>query len=134
MLLGGAYAYGAYGYPYSHPYNFHNSSGTNTNGTNTTLPVECVCAQYQECGCDDNTDSSYLDQVVGNGTISNGTLASVQMVNGTKTLVINGTLPNGTTASGGSVSANAAVRIGGWGEMTGYWMMLSAVAAIVLTT
>jgi len=89
-----------------------------------------LCAQYQECGCDDNNDSSYLDSVVGNGTNLNSTLARVNNVNGTQTLLINGTLPNGTTASGGTTSG--ASRLDGWAAVSGWWMTAAIVTAIVL--
>lgn len=120
-----------YSYAYSHPVSFQNSS-SGTNGTNTTLPVQCVCQQYAECGCDDNGDGGYLASLVGNGSegAMNATLAQIKEVNGTRRLVVNGTLPNGTTASGGSVSAGGAAK--GLAELSGWGMMLAAVAAIVL--
>src|ERR1051326_6977517 len=55
--------YGAYVYPYSHPYTFVNTSAANAtfpNGVNTTLPVTCLCSAYEECSCDDNTDSQFM--------------------------------------------------------------------------
>ncbi|GAB7341749.1 hypothetical protein MBLNU457_g0082t1 [Dothideomycetes sp. NU457] len=125
LAFGGLWAYGAYAYPYAHPYTFHNASSHNN--TNTTLPVECLCAQYQECGCDDNNDTSYLDSVVGNGTNLNSTLARVRDVNGTQTLLINGTLPNGTTAA-----TSGASRLDGWATVSGWWMTAAVVTAIVL--
>lgn len=132
LAFGGLWAYGAYGYGYAHPYSFHNQSSTNS--TNTTLPVQCICAQYSECGCDDNDDDSYLSSLVGNGSASdmNSTLARVTDLNGTRTLVVNGTLPNGTTAAGGTTSASGAgsLRLA---ELSGWWMMLAVVAATVLS-
>ncbi|KAK0653883.1 hypothetical protein DIS24_g5590 [Lasiodiplodia hormozganensis] len=113
-----ASAYGAYGYHYTHPYIFRNTSDSNNNGTNTTLPVECYCQQYTVCGCDDNNDTAYYDSLVGNGSYDalNKSLVTVARVNGSDTLVINGVLPNGTTASGGSDSAAppALAKFGGW--------------------
>lgn len=140
-LLGGAAlgfgAYALWAYPWSHPYYFHNrteaaQNATYGNSTNTTLPVECVCAQYQECGCEDQQDDSYLASIVGNGSAAdmNSTVARVVNVNGTDTLVINGTLPNGTTAAGasGDTSAAAFMRVP---ESAGMWLIAAGVGAFV---
>lgn len=132
-FAGGLWAYGAYSYPYHNPYVFHNASRNGTN--NESIPVQCWCPRYSECGCDDNEDQNYLNGIVGNGTITNTTLAKVQNLNGTDTLVIDGTLPNGTTAPGGSddgvTTVSGAVKLGGPGEFSGWWMMLSTVVAII---
>ncbi|KAK3071180.1 hypothetical protein LTR53_009091 [Teratosphaeriaceae sp. CCFEE 6253] len=124
LLAGGALAffpgiwlYGAYAYPYNHAYLYHN----NTNNQNETRPVQCYCAQYAECGCDNNTDSSYLNEVANNKTVSR-----VAVVNGTETLLINGTLENGTTAAGGTDSAAGSLRQG-LAEMSGWWIVLAGV-------
>lgn len=100
----GLWLYGAYAYPYSHPYGFYNR----TAGQNQTKAVNCLCQQYSVCGCDDNDDTTYLDGLVGNGSSAalNQTLVRVANVNGTDTIFVNGTLPNGTTASGGTDSAS----------------------------
>jgi len=95
------------------------------NGTNMSLPVTCLCQEYQVCGCDENDDQMYLKDLVGNGSYAalNKTLVTVSDVNGTQTLVLNGSLPNGTTAPGGSDdddSAALAITIGKYG---GYWAM-----------
>lgn len=66
-----------------------------TTEQNVTRPVTCVCRQYRECGCDDNGDQGYRDQVANNDTLALG----VVTINNTQTLVLNGTLANGTTAS-----------------------------------
>lgn len=143
-VLGGAalgvgayalYGAGAYIYPYPHPYYFHNrteaaQNQTYTNSTNSTLPVQCVCAQYSECGCEDQQDNSYLASIIGNGSASdiNSTVARIANVNGTTTLIVNGTLPNGTTAAGGSDSAAGALRVP---ESAGMWMLAAGVGAFV---
>jgi len=132
----GLWLYGAYEYPYSHPYTFYNrtapASGTNTTGMNETKPVTCLCAAYEECGCDDNGNTTFLDSLIGDGTYSelNQTLVTVADVNGTSTIVINGTLPNGTTSSGGTEDAfSAGVR--NVVEISGYWVMLTLVGCTV---
>lgn len=71
---------------------------------NQTKPVDCLCQQYSECGCDDQDNNSFLDDVIGNGSYAslNSSLIRVADVNGTSTIILNGTLPNGTTAAGGT--------------------------------
>ena len=116
----GIWLYGAYAYGYPHG-TYHN----NTNNQNETHPVQCLCAQYQQCGCDNNTDSSYLDSVANNATV-----AKRAVINGTDTLVINGTLPNGTEA----VTASSAAA-GGYrqrlAEMSGFWVVVAGVGYAV---
>ncbi|KAF2758545.1 hypothetical protein EJ05DRAFT_537894 [Pseudovirgaria hyperparasitica] len=100
-LFVGTFAYGAYMYPYGSRYTFRNVSA-GQNGT-TTLPVKCICAAFLSCGCDENTDQTYINSLVGDGDYNklNKTLVQVTEPNGTRTLAINGTLANGTTAPGG---------------------------------
>jgi len=150
FAFGGLLAYGAYSYPYSHPYSFRNLSHTNTT-ENQTIPVNCLCGQYQPCGCDDNDDREFLDSIVGNGTGLDPNIAQVVRVNGTDTLAIDGTLSNDTSSStdtsGGNDGAvpaptvstfasNPAISIAfrltaGWKELSGWWMMLATVVAII---
>ncbi|KAF1966675.1 hypothetical protein BU23DRAFT_544172 [Bimuria novae-zelandiae CBS 107.79] len=124
-LLPGLWLYSVYPYHFSNPYRFTNQSDTNStnpNGTNTTLPVTCLCEQYSSCGCDENDDQKYLNDLVGNGSYDalNKTLVNVADVNGTRTLVINGTLPNGTTAPGGQDDAGIALALP---KFTGYYAL-----------
>ncbi|MCJ1246962.1 hypothetical protein MMC30_004173 [Trapelia coarctata] len=121
----GLWLYGAYAYPYSHPYNFRNT----TANQNQSLPVECVCAQYSACGCDDNSNSTYIDDLIGNGSLADmdDTLVRVTVVNGTKTLVINGTLPNGT--DGATSAAHSSTRT--WAENSGFWVVGAVVGLTV---
>ncbi|KZF24279.1 hypothetical protein L228DRAFT_245187 [Xylona heveae TC161] len=130
----GLWLYGAYAYPYGHPYTFHNSSATNAtnpNGVNQTLPVECFCQQYSVCGCDSNNNTAYIQSLLGNGSESsmNSSLVHVAEVNGTQTILINGTLPNGTTAAGSTSGA------GGMQQMllqqAGYWVIAVMVGGAV---
>jgi len=101
-IFPGIWLAGAYGY-HDGNYNYHNSS----NNSNESLPILCLCQQYSVCGCDNNTNTTYLDGVIGNGSAEsmNASLIRITDVNGTRTAIINGTLPNGTTAAGGSDSA-----------------------------
>ena len=115
----GIWLYGAYAYPYSHPYTYHN----NTNNQNETHPVQCLCGQYQQCGCDDNNSTDYLDSVANNNTI-----ARVANVNGTDTLVVNGTLPNDTADATTSAAGNYKQ---GLAEMSGFWLVIAGVVYTV---
>ncbi|KAL5113809.1 hypothetical protein ACEQ8H_008310 [Pleosporales sp. CAS-2024a] len=142
-IMPGLWLYSVYPYYYNTPYTFRNRSANRTNnidnnndrrslvylvtrqdqqGANETLPVVCLCQQYSVCGCDENTDSAYIDDLVGNGSYAalNKTLITVSDVNNTKTLVLNGTLPNGTTAPGGTDDSAAGHGIA---KYTGYWAM-----------
>ncbi|KAI9762505.1 MAG: hypothetical protein M1835_008004 [Candelina submexicana] len=87
-IFPGLWLYGAYAYPYSSPYNFRNR----TSNENQTLPITCLCQEYSVCGCDDNNNSTYLDGILGNGSMAalNDSLARISDVNGTRTLVLNG--------------------------------------------
>lgn len=148
------YPYGAYAYPYYHPYGFYNRTGrrnatnstntrrevdfemiqirqTTTTGINETKPVTCLCAMYAVCGCDDNGNKTFLDSLIGDGTYANLNLSlvDVAVINGTSTIVINGTLPNGTTAAGGTEDAFGAATA--LTQASGYWVMIALVAATV---
>lgn len=51
--LYGLWAYTVYSYPYSQPWRFRNS----TTNQEEEKPVVCLCEEYSECGCDENTVS-----------------------------------------------------------------------------
>lgn len=150
LLLGGAalaimpglWLYSVYPYHYTSPYRFYNRTANSTNnnnnnnnnarsivirqsqqqGANETLPVVCLCQEYSVCGCEENTDQAYIDDLIGNGSYAalDKSLVTVSQVNDTRTLVLNGTLPNGTTAPGGVDDAAAALSIR---RYFGYWVM-----------
>ena len=145
-IFPGLWLYGVYQYPYTHPYTFVNETITNAtfpNGINQTLLVDCLCQQYSVCGCDDNSDSTYLHDLIGNGSYAalNMTLVTISTVNGTRTIAINGTLPNGTTASGGTDSLpNGTAASGGTDslapkqralEFAGWWVMSAVVVYFI---
>jgi hypothetical protein len=92
-------------------------------GVDVTMNVTCLCAQYSVCGCDDNSNSTFLDSIIGDGTNLNTSIVNFANINGTPTVVLNGTLPNGTTAAGGAENASGAaanmVR-----NIGGYWVMV----------
>jgi hypothetical protein len=137
-MLPGLWLYSVYPYYYNDPYKIFNRSATKidhdrrdfvnirvrqeTQGANETLPVICLCQQFQVCACDENNNQQYIKELVGNGSYSalNKSLVVVSSVNGTKTLVLNGSLPNGTTAPGGVDDAAAGLNIKNY---YGYWFM-----------
>ena len=114
LIFPGLWLYGVYQYEFANRYNFRNATNTTQPQLNESLPVQCLCQQYNACGCDDNNDPSYLDSVIGNGSMAalNRSLVSIGPVNGTKTVVLNGTLPNGTdtTDTSSSDTTSAATR------------------------
>ena len=113
LFFPGIWLYGAYAYNYPQEYTYHND----TTNTNQTRPVECLCANYNECGCDSNNETDYVDSVANNKTI-----ARVAEVDGVQKLVINGTLPNGTTVAGAAGSFRHGIA-----EMSGWWVVIAGV-------
>ncbi len=89
---------------------------------------------YSACGCDNNSNTTYLDSLVGNGSTAdeNSTLIHIGNVNGTKTLIINGTLPNGTNdtdSNSNSTTSDAARQ--NMLEYSGFWLVGAIVGATV---
>lgn len=130
LVFPGLWLYSAYPY-YLNQYRFYNESYRNATqqGMNQTLPVTCLCQDQFACGCDQNDDPRYINELVGNGSYDalNKTLVTVSDVNGTRTLFLNGTLPNGTTSPGGQDDAGINLKVGKW---AGFWV----VGMIVLST
>ena len=90
---------------------------------------------YSACGCDNNSNTTYLDSLVGNGSAAdeNSTLIHIGIVNNTKTLIVNGTLPNGTNDtddSSTSPTTSGAVRQNML-EHSGFWLVGAIVGATV---
>lgn len=117
-----------FAYPYPMYYHW------NHDGQNRTSNVTCVCQRYQVCGCDPTDNSTFLDQVVSNGTgqpVNSSTVRTIDYGNGTADTYINGTLANGTTAEGGTdpssedeISAGMRLAM----NYGGYWIMVGTVA------
>ncbi|KAK9359420.1 glycine-rich protein [Lipomyces starkeyi] len=116
-LWPGLWLGGAYGYYYPHPIVYHNA----------TRDVTCLCTEYEECGCDENTDSLYIDNLPSN-------ITKTTAVNGTGYLLINGTLENATTASGGSDGYNSSARVlrAQSAGLTGWAVLVSLIFAFEL--
>ncbi|KAK3341327.1 hypothetical protein B0T25DRAFT_522663 [Lasiosphaeria hispida] len=125
----GLWLHGAYMYPYHHPYSYYNS----TTKANETKPVTCACDEYAVCGCDENSDTQYINDLIGNGSYPalNNTLITVAKVNNTDTILINGTLPNGTTAAGGDEDPNAGAGLRTLLQNVGWWPVVATVCAMV---
>ena len=115
------YPHGAYLYDLNNHVSYQNQSDNNQT---VLAEVQCICAQYNPCGCDQNPDPGFVNSLIGNGsyatlqannvtaTIANGTLDHGRARDGTNgTLVIDGTLQNGTgtddTSSGASTNMAA---------------------------
>ncbi|OKL58752.1 hypothetical protein UA08_06240 [Talaromyces atroroseus] len=133
-LLGGALgiaagsAWHGYGYPFYTPYYYHDpmaASHNNGQAGNYTMNVVCYCEQYSECGCDDNKNSTYLAEVIGDPPHNSSIVTIVQ--NGTnETAYINGTLANGTTAADPNASgASAMLAVGS------AWPVVALVSAMI---
>lgn len=127
----GVWLLGAYAYPYGHPYYYQD----NTSNRNQSLPVVCLCEENQECGCDDNNNSTYYESLFNGTQPHNTSVARVVNVNGTEKIVINGTLANGTTADDGTTSSSTSGAAPGplvtLINASGYWVMVAVVAATV---
>ncbi|KAF4339056.1 hypothetical protein FBEOM_7057 [Fusarium beomiforme] len=123
----GVWLYGAYMYPYSYPYRFHNE----TSDEDEERDVLCGCSKYEQCACDDNNNTEYFNDLIGNGSYAalNKSIVNVAEVNGTMTILINGTLPNDTALPDDSASDNAAMRH--FSEALGWWPAVVAVMATV---
>ncbi|ELR05889.1 hypothetical protein VC83_06436 [Pseudogymnoascus destructans] len=102
--LAGTWHHPVYSYPYKNTWTFYNI----TVDANQTKPVQCLCEEYSECGCDDNDNAQYQKDVLGNGSYAglNKSVVSVADIQGKSTIILNGTLPNGTTAAGGTEEAD----------------------------
>ncbi|CAI7638976.1 unnamed protein product [Penicillium glandicola] len=123
----GLWLYSVYAYPYSSHYNYYNNDHKNE-----SLPIVCLCQEYSECGCDNNTNSTYYESLF-NGTVpKNSSVVRVVDVNGTQTIYINGTLANGTTAAdGSSTTSSASGPVAMVLHASGYWVTVAVVVAAV---
>ena len=127
LLIPGLWLHDAYGYNYRNNYGFRNR----TANRNDSLPVVCLCQEYSACGCDENDNSTYLDDLIGDGDYRklNKSLVNVANVNGTRKLVINGTLPNGTDVSSNDAGSGASRNIAV--ENAGFWAVGAIVGAML---
>jgi len=117
-----------YYYPYTHPYNFHNDTSNQTE----TRAVACACDETAQCGCDDNDDTDFLSEHIGNGSWNalNQSQVTVADVNNTRTILLNGTLPEGTVAP----NDNAAGSMHALLQHAGWWPAAATVGLMVFTT
>lgn len=129
--------YGYYGYPYGSPYYYHtpinnaqqnnsNNSNNNNNNNNYTMNVICYCERYSECGCDNNGNSTFLTQLIGDPPRNSSVVTIIQ--NGTnETAYVNGTLANGTTAADPSISGVSSSAL----PWKGTWPVVAFVSAMM---
>jgi hypothetical protein len=124
----GIWLYGSvFAYPYGYPYHWYH------NGQNHTSNVTCLCQQYQVCGCDPTDNTTFLDEVILNGTdqpVNSTNVRTVDFGNGSVATFINGSLENGTTSDGGTDPSNdsqvsPAVKV--LVDFGGYWIMVTTV-------
>lgn len=120
----GLWLYSAYAYPYNHPY-YYNDDQTHRN---ESMPVVCLCEEYQNCGCDDNNNSTYYESLFNGTQPHNTSNARVVNVNGTEKIYINGTLDNSTTSDQSSAAPGATVTLL---NASGYWVTVAVVIAAV---
>lgn len=121
----------AYGYPIGYRWT--------ENGRNRTSNATCLCEEYSVCGCDPTDNSTFLTNVLTNGStggapVNTSMVRTIDYNNGTIMSYINGTLDNGTTANGGTdpsnpdeVSPAAKAVI----DYAGYWVMVVTVVLSV---
>ncbi|KAJ5698238.1 hypothetical protein N7462_000243 [Penicillium macrosclerotiorum] len=121
----GVWLWSVYAYPFGHPYYYAHDN------KNESIPVTCLCEEYQECGCDDNNNSTYYTSLLNGTQPRNTSNVRVVTVNGTEKMYINGTLANGTTVDDGTTSgAPAFITLL---NASGYWVMVAVVAVTVFT-
>lgn len=127
--LTGLWLYSVYSYPYSRPWTYYNQ----TANANQTKPVQCLCQEYSECGCDENEDDSFKNEILGTGAYAqlNKTLVSVADINGTSTIILNGTLPNGTIVDESTEESGALSISGNALNVGGCWFIAALVGTAV---
>ncbi|KAJ5778593.1 hypothetical protein N7520_001839 [Penicillium odoratum] len=121
----GLWYHPVYAYDYNHNYYYINDE----THKNTSIPVTCLCEEYQECGCDDNNNSTYYESLFNGTQPKNTSVVTVAKVNGTEKIYINGTLANGTTAADGSSAGSGTMA--SMLQASGYWATVAVVLATV---
>lgn len=86
--------------------------------------MNCLCDPHSPCGCDDNGNQTFFNEVIGNGTYQ-GLNKSVVTVarnqsTGEDNIYLNGVLPNGTSVDSpaGNSMMNLAQAAGWWPAAT----------------
>lgn len=127
--LGGVWLYHVYSYPYNKPWTFYNV----TTDSNQTKPVNCLCQEYSECGCDENDNAQFQADILGNGSYAglNKSVVSVADVDGKSTIILNGTLPNGTTDGESSENSDGFSISHSLMQGGGYWALAAFVSTAV---
>ena len=122
----GPWLFGAYYYHYRITFaNRTLTNKTHSSGVNQTRTLGCLCQKYQVCGCDQNDDSRYVDDLIGTGAYGalNHSLITVTKFKGAPTILVNGSLPNGTTAAGWATgNRQALLEHASWGVVAGVLM------------
>ncbi|KAK6496607.1 hypothetical protein TWF481_001601 [Arthrobotrys musiformis] len=108
LIFPGLWLYAVYSYHYNTLYQYYN----NSLNAIQSVPVQCLCMQYSDCACDDNGNTTFIDELVALNQ-SNTTVFAV--VDGVWTLLINGTVENGTgPAAGETINAGSSLNALGY--------------------
>ncbi|KAL2366078.1 hypothetical protein RJZ56_000918 [Blastomyces dermatitidis] len=131
----GLWLWGAHAYHIGH-YNYRNTSDPNANATQ--IPIECLCQRYSVCGCEENDNTTYINELLKqkdeHGMPTNTTTVRVvPKDDGPTTIYVNGSLANGTTNPDPSIPENSGVPIVSptLSKLGGYWLITSLVVAAV---
>lgn len=123
-----AAAFGLVGASPEYEYTYHTGYPYYLNTTTheeRILLVQCVCCQYNPCGCEDRFEVSAIREMLNTSGI-----AKIEPVNGSTIVVINGTLLNSTTGTT-SAAGLRAPGIANWRETTNWWVLATIVGAMV---
>ncbi|KAK6338960.1 hypothetical protein TWF696_009758 [Orbilia brochopaga] len=94
LIFPGLWLYSVYSYHYNTLYDYYNT----TLNQQQSIPVQCLCMQYSDCACDDDGNTTYLNQLV---ALNQSNTTNFATVDGKWTLLINGTVENGTGPAAG---------------------------------
>ncbi|KAF3096000.1 hypothetical protein TWF103_009915 [Orbilia oligospora] len=101
LIFPGLWLYAVYSYHYNTLYQYYNNSLQAIQ----SIPVQCLCMQYSDCACDDNGNTTFIDELV---ALNQSNTTRFAVVDGVWTLLINGTVENGTgPAAGETISAGS---------------------------
>ncbi|KAK6344987.1 hypothetical protein TWF718_006932 [Orbilia javanica] len=112
LIFPGLWLYAVYSYHYNTLYQYYNDS---LNAIQS-VPVQCLCMQYSDCACDDNGNTTFIDELV---ALNQSNTTNFAVVDGVWTLLINGTVENGTGPAAGE-TINAGSNLNALGYL---WMV-----------
>ncbi|KAK6340418.1 hypothetical protein TWF730_002176 [Orbilia blumenaviensis] len=108
LIFPGLWLYAVYSYHYNTLYQYYN----NSLNALQSVPVQCLCMQYSDCACDDNGNTTFIDELV---ALNQSNTTRFAVVDGVWTLLINGTVENGTgPAAGDEINAASSLNVLGY--------------------